>query len=84
MRWVEHITGMGKMENACTPFVRKLEAKRPVWTSLCRWDYEIKMDLGEIEWKVVNWILLVDPRDHGNKPLDSTRGKAFLDELSGY
>jgi hypothetical protein len=42
------------------------------------------MDLGEIEWKVVDWILLVQDRDHGNKPLDSTRGKTFLDELSGY
>jgi hypothetical protein len=79
MRWVEHITGMGKMENACRTFVRKLEGKRPVWRSLCRWDYKIKMDLGEMEWKVVDWSLLVQDRGHGNKPLDSTRGKAFLD-----
>jgi hypothetical protein len=80
MRWVEHITGMGKMENASRTFVRKLEGKISVWRSLCRWDYKIKIDLGEIEWKVVDWILLVQDRDHGNKPLDSTRGKAFCDE----
>jgi hypothetical protein len=30
MRWVEHITGMGKMENACRTFVRKFKGKRPV------------------------------------------------------
>jgi hypothetical protein len=40
------------------------------------------MDIGEIEWKVVDWILLVQDRDHGSEPSDSIRSKEFLDEMS--
>jgi hypothetical protein len=32
--------------------------------------------------KVVDWIVLVQDRDHGNEPSDSIRGKEFLDEMS--
>jgi hypothetical protein len=40
------------------------------------------MDIGEIEWKVVDRILLVQDRDHCNEPSDSKRGTEFPDEMS--
>jgi hypothetical protein len=39
----------------------------------------MKMDIGEIGWKVVDWILLVHDRDHSNEPSDSIRGTEFLE-----
>jgi hypothetical protein len=38
--------------------VRKPEGRRPLGRPRCRCKDNIKMDLGEIGWKGVDWILL--------------------------
>jgi hypothetical protein len=43
--------------------VEKLEGKRPVGRSRCRWKGDIKMDLKEIEWGCMDWINLAQDRD---------------------
>jgi hypothetical protein len=39
--------------------------KRPLGRPRCGWVDNIKMDLREIEWDVVDWTDLVQPRDLG-------------------
>jgi hypothetical protein len=42
------------MTNACSILVGKPEEKRPLGRSRRRWAYNIRKDLGEIVWKVVD------------------------------
>jgi len=47
----------------------------------------IRMDLTEIGWEVVDWIRLgpvVGFCEHGNEPSDSIKGGEFLDYMSDY
>jgi hypothetical protein len=48
MRWARHITCMGEMRNAYKILVRKPEGKRPHGRPMCRWEDNIRLDLGEI------------------------------------
>jgi hypothetical protein len=57
MRWVEHVARM-HMRNAYKILVEKLEGKIPLGRSRCRWDNNIRMDLGKIVSEGVDWILL--------------------------
>jgi hypothetical protein len=41
---------MGAKRNACRILVGKPEGKRPLGRPICRWETNIKMDLGEIGW----------------------------------
>jgi hypothetical protein len=41
----------------------KPEGKRLLGSPRCRWVDNIKMDLGEIEWRGVEWIGLAQDRD---------------------
>jgi hypothetical protein len=43
--------------------VRKPEGKRPLGRPRCKWVGNIKMDLREIEWDVMDWIDLDQDRD---------------------
>jgi hypothetical protein len=45
--------------------VRKPEGKGPLGRTRSRRDDNIKMDLREIEWVGMDWIDLVQGRDHG-------------------
>jgi hypothetical protein len=47
-----------------TRLVRKLEGKRPLGRPRCRWEDNIRMDLREIGWEGVDWMHLVNLRDH--------------------
>jgi hypothetical protein len=63
MWWAGHMVRMG-VRNVYTIFSRiwgtifvgKHEGKRPLGRPRRRWEDNIKMDLGETEWEVVNWI----------------------------
>jgi hypothetical protein len=63
MRWVGHIARMRENRNAYRLLVGKLEGKRPLRRPICRWVYNIKMDLGDIGWGGVEWIVLAQHRD---------------------
>jgi len=43
--------------------VGKPEGKRPLGSHRRRWEDDIRMDLREIGWKVVDWIHLAQDRD---------------------
>jgi hypothetical protein len=52
---------MGKKRNAYTILVGKAEGMRPLGRP--RWVDNIKMDLGEIKWDVMDWIYLAQDRE---------------------
>jgi hypothetical protein len=58
MRWVGHIARMREMGNGYNILVGKLEGKRPLGGPMRRWEDNIRMDLREIGWEVVDWVHL--------------------------
>jgi hypothetical protein len=44
----------GRDENPYTVLVRKSEGKRPLRRPRCRWKDNVRVDLREIGWKVVD------------------------------
>jgi hypothetical protein len=54
---------MGEKMNACRILVGKPEGKRPVGRARSRWVNDIKKDLREIGWDVMDWIDLAQDRD---------------------
>jgi hypothetical protein len=63
MRWAEHVAQMGEKRNAYRILVGKPEEKRPLRRPRHRWVDNIKMDLREIEWGNMDWIVLPQDRD---------------------
>jgi transcription termination factor 2 len=63
MRWTGHIARMEKNRNAYSILVGKQEGKRPLGRPRCGWVDNIKMDLREIGWDVMDWIDLAQDRD---------------------
>jgi hypothetical protein len=54
---------MGERRGIYRGLVRKPEGKRPLGNPRCRWEYNIKMYLQEVECGVVDWIELIQDRD---------------------
>jgi hypothetical protein len=54
---------MGKMRSAYRILVGKPEGKRPLERPGHRWEDNIRMDLGETGWEVVDWMHLAQDRD---------------------
>jgi hypothetical protein len=54
MRWSWHIARIGDMRNLHN-LVRKHEGKRPLRRSRRKWGDNIRMDLRETGWEVVDW-----------------------------
>jgi len=52
------------MRNSDTILVGKLKGKRLFVRSRSRWKDNIRMDLREVVWKCVDWVNLVQDRDH--------------------
>jgi hypothetical protein len=50
IRWTGPVECMGAKMNACKILLGKRKRKRPLGTHRCRWEDNIKMDLGEIGW----------------------------------
>jgi hypothetical protein len=51
------------MRNAYNILVGKPEGKRPGGRRRSRWEDNIRMDLREIGWEVVDWMRLAQDRD---------------------
>jgi hypothetical protein len=58
MRWAGHVSRMGETRNAYRILVGKPEGKRPSGKPRRRWVDNIKMDLREIGWDGMDWIVL--------------------------
>jgi hypothetical protein len=63
MRWAGHIAQMREKRNAHRILVGKPEGKRPLGRPRCKWEDNIRMDLREIRWSGMNWIVLAQDRD---------------------
>jgi hypothetical protein len=57
MRLAGRVAQVGTI-NVCKTLVRKPEAKRPLRRPRHRWEGNIKVDLQEIGWEVVDWLQL--------------------------
>jgi hypothetical protein len=55
---------MEEMRNMYTVLDGSPEGKRPPGRPRRRWEDNIEMDLREIGWEVVDWMLLAQNRDH--------------------
>jgi hypothetical protein len=64
MRWARHVARMGEKRNAYRILVGKPEGRRPLGRPRRRWVDNIKMDLREIEWDCVDWVDMVQDREH--------------------
>jgi len=51
-----HRARMGCRRNAYYILVGKPEGKRPIGRPRCRLEYNIRMDLRETGWEVVDWM----------------------------
>ena len=55
MRWAEHVTRMGEGRGVHRVLVGKPEGKTPLGRPRRRRDYNIKMDLQEVEGAETGW-----------------------------
>jgi hypothetical protein len=63
MRWAGHVARMGEKMKAYRLLQGKSEGRRPLGRPRRRWLVNIRMDLVEVGWGVVDWIGLVQDRD---------------------
>ena len=63
MRWTVHVADMGERRAVYRVLVGKPEVKRPLGRPRCRWEDNIKMDLQEMGFGVMDWIELAQDRD---------------------
>jgi hypothetical protein len=62
MSWAGNVARMGERRNAYRILVGKPEEKRPLGRPRRRWEDNIKMNLGEVEWGGMDWIDLAQDR----------------------
>jgi hypothetical protein len=71
---------MGERTGRYRVLVGKPEGKRPLGRLRSRWEDNIKMDLHEVGWRVMDWIELAGDWDRwrGNETLGSIKRREFL------
>jgi hypothetical protein len=57
MKWTGYVACLEEKRNAYRILVRKTEGKRPLGRHRCTWGGNIKMVLGELEWRV--WTVFI-------------------------
>jgi hypothetical protein len=63
MRWAGHVARRREKRNAYRLLVGNPEGKRRLGRPRRRWVDNIRMDLGEVGWGVVDWIGLAKDRN---------------------
>jgi hypothetical protein len=64
MGWAKHVARFGDMRSAYKISVEWREEKSPLGRHSLRWEDNIRLDLREIRWEVVDWFHLAQDRDH--------------------
>jgi hypothetical protein len=59
IRWAGSVAGLGEKRNTCMVLVGRPEQKRPLRRPRHRWEDNIKIDLRDIAWGVMDWIHLL-------------------------
>jgi hypothetical protein len=62
MRWAGYVARMGEGRGVYRLLVERSEGKRPLRRPRRRWEYNIKMDPGEIGIDGANWVRLAQDR----------------------
>jgi len=76
---LEHVERMGTMGNGYKIVVGKPEARRPFGRRGHGWEDNIRMDLREVEWEVMDLIHLAQDRDQWRTVSGSIKGEEFVD-----
>jgi hypothetical protein len=63
LRWAGHVARMGEGRGAYRILVGRPEGRRPLGRPRRRWEYNIKIDLQEVGWWVMDWIDMAQVRD---------------------
>jgi hypothetical protein len=63
MRWVGHVTHLGKSRGLYRVLVGKPEGKRQLERPRCRWEDNIKVDLQEVGCEGRDWINVAQERN---------------------
>jgi hypothetical protein len=63
MGWAGHVACVVEMRNAYNILIGKTKGKRPLGKPKRRWKYNIRMDIREIGWEIVDWMHLAQDRD---------------------
>jgi hypothetical protein len=63
MRWTGHVARVGEVRGAHNILVGRPEGRRSLGRPRCRWEDDIKMDLGETGFGDVDWIHWAQNRD---------------------
>jgi hypothetical protein len=63
MRWAGHVACMGEGRNVYKVLIGKSEGKRLLARPRHRWEDGIRMDLGKIGWRSIEWTQLAQDRD---------------------
>jgi hypothetical protein len=63
MRFTGHVARIDETRNACNNSVGKSERNKPLGKPQSRLEDNIKMDLKEIGWKVLDWVHVAQARD---------------------
>jgi hypothetical protein len=63
MRWAGNVARMGEGRGAYGILVERPEGRRPLGRPRRRWDDNIKMDLQDVGWGVMDWIDMAQDRD---------------------
>jgi hypothetical protein len=66
IRRTRHVARMWEKRNAYRILIWKPEGRRPLEKPKRRWVDNIKLDLREREWDGIDWIDLVQDRDHSS------------------
>jgi hypothetical protein len=62
-KWAGHVARMGEGRGAYRILVRRPEGRRPLERPRRRWEDNIKMDLQEVGWRGMDWIVMAEDRD---------------------
>jgi hypothetical protein len=71
MKWVRHVARIGEIRNEYNILVRKPESNRQLGRPRRRWEDNIRIDIREIRWKIMDWIYLAQDGDQC-RPLVNT------------
>jgi hypothetical protein len=63
MKWAGHVAWIGERRNTYNILVGKPARKRELGRPRHRWEYNIRMDFGEIGWEGMDWMHLSQDRD---------------------